>query len=90
MLLCIGLRAPRTHGGGRRCASLNTPAAGAPVLHLAKSLAAGPPHTAAPGATLTYALAAANTGNQAPPATAVAIACARDRSQVLVAARRDR
>jgi uncharacterized repeat protein (TIGR01451 family) len=46
------------------CASLNTPAAGAPVLHLAKSLAAGPPQTAAPGATLTYALAAANTGNQ--------------------------
>jgi uncharacterized repeat protein (TIGR01451 family) len=43
------------------CASLATPAAGTPVLHLAKSLAAG---IAAPGATLAYALAAANTGNQ--------------------------
>jgi uncharacterized repeat protein (TIGR01451 family) len=46
------------------CASLDTPAAGTPVLHLAKSLAPGPPQAATPGATLTYALAAANTGNQ--------------------------
>jgi uncharacterized repeat protein (TIGR01451 family) len=46
------------------CASLSTAAAGTPTLHLAKSLAPGPPQTAAPGATLTYALAAANSGNQ--------------------------
>jgi uncharacterized repeat protein (TIGR01451 family) len=46
------------------CASLDTAAAGTPMLHLAKSLAAGPPQTAAPGATLTFALAAANSGNQ--------------------------
>jgi uncharacterized repeat protein (TIGR01451 family) len=43
------------------CASLTTPAAGTPALHLVKALAAG---TGAPGATLTYSLAAANTGNQ--------------------------
>jgi uncharacterized repeat protein (TIGR01451 family) len=46
------------------CASLDIPAAGTPVLHLAKSLAPGPAQGATPGATLTYALAAANAGNQ--------------------------
>lgn len=46
------------------CASLTTPAAGTPVLHLAKTLGGGSPQGAVPGATLSYALAAANTGNQ--------------------------
>jgi uncharacterized repeat protein (TIGR01451 family) len=57
---CVRL-GPTTVAG---CASLTTAAAGTPTLHLAKSLAPGPPQTAAPGATLTYALAAANSGNQ--------------------------
>jgi uncharacterized repeat protein (TIGR01451 family) len=43
------------------CASLTTPAAGTPVLHLAKALASG---AGVPGAMLIYSLAAANTGNQ--------------------------
>jgi uncharacterized repeat protein (TIGR01451 family) len=46
------------------CASLNTVAAGTPVLRLVESLAAGPPQTGTPGATLTYTLAGANLGNQ--------------------------
>jgi uncharacterized repeat protein (TIGR01451 family) len=43
------------------CASTTTPAAGTPLLHLAKTLASG---QAVPGSTLVFNLAATNTGNQ--------------------------
>jgi uncharacterized repeat protein (TIGR01451 family) len=43
------------------CGSTTTPTAGAGALHLSKTLAGG---SAAPGATLTFALSASNTGNQ--------------------------
>ncbi|HVT14693.1 MAG TPA: hypothetical protein VHQ90_00745 [Thermoanaerobaculia bacterium] len=43
------------------CASTTTPAAGTPLLHLAKTLASG---QAVPGGTLIFNLAAVNTGNQ--------------------------
>jgi uncharacterized repeat protein (TIGR01451 family) len=43
------------------CASLSTPTAGTPTLHLAKSLASG---SGVPGSVVVYSLAAANTGNQ--------------------------
>lgn len=43
------------------CASTTTPAAGTPLLHLAKTLASG---QAVPGTALVFNLAASNTGNQ--------------------------
>lgn len=54
---CVRL-GPTTVAG---CASISTPATGTPMLHLAKTLTSG---TGVPGATLSYALAATNPGNQ--------------------------